>query len=409
VVTLLALGLVSCGGESPDNDEQRPGPPPPRSDRRGLVTGLAEANPALLSTGQVPPEFAPWRDAVAALRPRHFRLLVDWRKIQPDAHAPPDWTAPADGCLRGLAPCAPSAGVRDLLRAVRSRQEADGGWEVVVVPFGVPEWAGRAGAGCGEDRLPRVDAYRALVRSLRDLGDAERVALRWWSPWNEPNHPAFLSPQRAACAAGAKAVSPEAYAGLVRALREELGAEARIVLGELAGYERPRPRATAAAEFAADLPRDVVCAGTVWAQHAYVVAEGDAGTPLAADPDAAGSLDLVDDVLAALDAHGCPAEHRLWVTETGVGGPRAGARRPRDPASLRAACRAMDRALRAWARHPRVEAAFQYSFREDTAFPVGLADAALTRLYPSYEPWRAWGRPGAPPPPASCAPGEGPN
>jgi hypothetical protein len=392
-----ALVLAGCGEDRPDPQRSDPRPAPAPTDRRGLVTGLAEANAALLLAGDVPRELAPWRDRAAALRPRFFRLVLDWRKVQPQADVPPNWDVAVDGCLRGTPPCAPSRGVRDLLRAVRSRQQADGGWEVVVVPFGVPDWAAAPAEGCGAVRLPSIDAYRALLGSLRRLGDEEGVRLRWWAPWNEPNHPAFLSPQRSACAADAAPVSPDAYAELARAARDELGPDARLVLGELAGYDRARPRATAAAEFAAALPRDVACSGAVWGQHAYV---GQEGSALAGDPDAAGSLDLVDAVLAALDAHACPQRHRVWITETGVGGPRAGAERPADRAALVEGCRAMDSALRAWARHPRVEAAFQYTFREDTAFPVGLVDAALTRTYPSYDVWRGWGVPGPPPAPA---------
>jgi hypothetical protein len=62
----------------------------------------------------------------------------------------------------------------------------------------------------------------------------------------------------------------------------------------------------------------------------------------------------------------------------------------------------MDNALRYWAQDDRVDAAFQYTFREDTSFPVGLADVALDRLYRSYEAWQAWSTPGAPPPTVGC-------
>ena len=63
----------------------------------------------------------------------------------------------------------------------------------------------------------------------------------------------------------------------------------------------------------------------------------------------------------------------------------------------------MDGALRFWAKDPRVDAAFQYTFREDTSFPVGLADASLDRLYRSYDAWQAWSAPGAPPGAIGCA------
>ena len=43
-------------------------------------------------------------------------------------------------------------------------------------------------------------------------------------------------------------------------------------------------------------------------------------------------------------------------------------------------------------RDPRVQAAFQYTFRDDPAFPVGLADPHLTTLYPAYYLWAEWAR-----------------
>jgi hypothetical protein len=79
-------------------------------------------------------------------------------------------------------------------------------------------------------------------------------------------------------------------------------------------------------------------------------------------------------VTAALARHRCPREHRVWITETGA-------------SAGRRACPRMRSALRAWARDPRVDAAFQYSFRDDPVFPVGLADAALTELRPVYRAW----------------------
>jgi hypothetical protein len=418
---VIVVVVTSLGGEpprppAPTATSPHPPAPPAPPDTRGLRTGLTESNPNLLATGAVPPAFTQRRDQAAALRPAYFRLLVDWSRVQPRGDVPPDWTAPSDGCMRGAPPCGPSSGIRDLLRAVRERQRADGGWQVVVVLYGTPDWARRGGqAGCGADLRPDLDAYRALVRSLAGLGRQEGVALRWWSPWNEPNHPTFLGPQRAACERDAQPLSPGEYAGIARALQGELRTVepgARLVLGEVAGYDRARPRAVGAAEFARDLPRDVACAGDVWAQHAYVRATddvpagdgGDEGSPsLAGDAGDAGDPALLRDVLAALDSHGCPRPHRLWITETGVGGPRTGEERPADAATDRRGCEAMDAALRAWAQDPRVDAAFQYTFREDSAFPVGLSDPSLSRLYRAYTAWADWGTPGPAPARADCA------
>ena len=250
------------------------------------------------------------------------------------------------------------------------------------------------------------------MRSFRELAAQESVAVHWWSPWNEPNHPEFLGPQRAACDAGAQALTPTEYANIAYAMQAELGPGDHLVLGEVAGYDRPRARAVGAAEFAAGLPAQLVCASDVWAQHAYVRPEdtvappGDEDAPsLAGDPDAAGDPALLRDVLRALDAKGCERRHRIWITETGVGGPRTGEDRPADDATDRRACEAMDGALRFWAADPRVDAAFQYTFREDDLFPTGLIKTDLSSAYPALAEWTAWGgtrKPTDPPPPNAC-------
>jgi hypothetical protein len=143
----------------------------------------------------------------------------------------------------------------------------------------------------------------------------------------------------------------------------------------------------------------VVCSASVYAQHAY--AERDR-------PESARRP--VDQLEAALDRRPCALDKPIWVTETGVGGPDVGGDRTGGLASLRRDCRALDAALRRWDVDPRVQAAFQYTFRDDPSFPVGLADARLTRTWPAYDEWLAWGGdrpPGAPAPdlPAACSAG----
>lgn len=361
-------------------------PPPPSLPQAGeapLVAGLTEANPHLIAPGEQPPGFAPWRDRAAALRMTYLRVLVDWRRVQPSADAPPDFAQPADGCLRGHPPCAPFAGIVDQLRAARAA-----GMTPVIVVLNTPEWAAAPARGCeardagAAARMPAdLDAYRALVRALLELGRAEGIELPWWAPWNEPNHPLFLGPQRRACDDGAPALTPALYADLARAMGAELDAapgEQRIVLGEVAGFDAPRDNAVGAAEFAAQLPRDVACAGAVWGQHAYVRVDDELAAD-AGEAAAPGSIDVLDAVTEALAGHDCPGgPPPIWITETGT-----------DPATGADGCRAMARALEAWRDDPRVQAVFQYTFREDTAFPVGLADAGLTTLEPAYAAWLA--------------------
>jgi len=376
--------------------------------------GLTETRPTLLWSRAAQPDppagLGPWRDRLAALRPRYYRLLVDWAAIQPDPARPPDWTVATDGCERGRPPCQAFAGIRDVLRAVASQQQAaPGTFEVLVSIYGVPAWAAAPPGGCERaDATPRsrpiseagLAGYRALIGSLAALAREQGVTLRWWSPWNEPNGPFFISPQRARCDRSAPPVSAEVFTRLARAMRGELAAlpgDQRIVLAELAGLTGPRLRGAGVEEFYAALPDDVVCSAAVYAQHAY--AERD-------HPESAQAP--VDQLEAALARRPCAAGKPIWITETGVGGPNVGGERRGGLATLRRDCRALDAALRRWDVDPRVQAAFQYTFRDDPAFPVGLADVGLTRTWPTYDLWLAWAGdrpPGAPAPalPAACA------
>lgn len=375
--------------------------------------GLTETGAALLfhpgAQLDVPSGFTPWRERLSALRPRYFRLMVDWSVVQPLPGQPPNWTLMTDGCVRGHVPCAPFAGVRDQLRAIASQQEAGEGFEVLVSILHVPAWAAAPPSGCERaDATPRsrpvtdegLVAYREMIRSLNDLATGEGVTLRWWSPWNEPNGTFFVSPQRAACDVSSPPVSPAVYTRLALAMNAELAAmpgDQRLVIGELAGFPRPLVRGAGVEEFFDALPDEVVCSAAVYAQHAYA----ERGNPEAAQAP-------VDQLEAALDRRPCARGKPIWITETGVGGPNVGGDRTGGLATLRADCRALDEALRRWDLDPRVQAAFQYLFRDDPAYPVGLADVDLTRLWPAYDLWLAWGGdrpPEGPPPvlPDACA------
>ena len=399
VAAAAAVALLPAAGCGGHHHRQRPA--------RTLAIGITEATPALVWSARdrpaEPPRFAQRRDELAAVRPVYYRLQVSWAAVQPSPGAPPNWDVPQAGCERTTPPCDPFAGVREQLRAVRSAQRAHGGdWRVVVNFLYTPAWAARAPGGCEPGRVDptsrqiapaALPAYRAMVRSLAALGRTEGVALRYWSAWNEPNYRGFASPQRDSCGPGAPSVAPAYYAELVRQLRAALaGVPGRheVLLGEISDAPASGPKSTSTVDFVRGLPTDVVCASDIFAQHVY-----------------AGDTDTRPAVEAALDARRCPRRHRIWITETGVGGRRPGGPRPTDPSSLRAQCRQMDGLLRRWYRDPRVEAAFQYSFREDDLFPVGLVDATLARVYPTYELWRSWGggrRPGDPPPtlPGAC-------
>jgi hypothetical protein len=235
-------------------------------------------------------------------------------------------------------------------------------------------------------------AYRQLVKDVIALGAKVGVDLRYWSAWNEPNHPFFISPQRATCSTAAKPLAVTRYAELTRELEralDEAPGDQEYVVGELAGLDRSKPQSTSIREFLTDLPRDVVCGSTILSQHGYIT-----------------GINPVDDAVKGASTHHCPKQHVVWMTETGVGAPHAGEAKQESAASERRACRQLHRRLVQWYDDPRVTAAFQYTFREDDAFRTGLVSTSLDRAFPVLREWQAWGgtaRPQPTDPPPSHA------
>jgi hypothetical protein len=397
---LLAAVVVlgACGGNkkkaptqsAPAESTSTPAKPAPAeiAPNGGLAIGISEINPDLFWSGKDVGDFGPWRDRLEALKPPLYRLTVDWASLQPSPDGPVDWTKRSDGCMRGLQPCSPYDGIRDTLRALHASQQAGNGFATMVVFYGVPEWAAKPASGCERDDItarsrPITDeglqAYRRMVASLQDLAKSEGVDIRWWSPWNEPNGPFFISPQRQRCSGSSKALSPAVYAKLAGAMRQELKPGQQMVVGELAGLENARKFGASISEFYAGLPDEVVCNAGVFAQHQYAQRGDNAD-----DPGAVGALERV------LDRRSCTRGKPIWVTETGVGGPHVGDERSPSAKATRADCQALNVALRRWNQDPRVTAAFQYTFRDDPVFPVGLVDAKLTHTWPAYDLFEGW-------------------
>jgi len=389
-VAVAAVAGLGAGATAPDAAARRvciprllPCPPattPPASPPDSLATGLTEADPRLLDAANPSSAAAKAID----LRPRYLRVLVDWARVQPRGEREPNWDAPPGGCPARRPRCVSHVGLRTLLETIKARRKADGGWQVLVVPYFTPAWAALRAQGCERPgtlpraRMPKVPAYRAFLRALQRLGDEVGVDLAYWSPWNEPNHPAFLNPQRAACDTASPALAPALYAQLVRAAVQELRSDQRLVLGELAGLDAPRPFGASAAEFVRGLPSDVACAGSAFGQHGYIGKRARKGlTPRAVAPALAASAAsaLVDVVDAELRTHGCGTP--LWITETGT---------------FDHGCRSMAAALKAWSDDPRVDAAFQYTFRDSPSFPVGLVSTSLRTTYGAYAAWYAFSR-----------------
>jgi hypothetical protein len=362
----------------------------------GLAVGVTEPNPNLYGTTPVPAPWEQWRQALGTIHPSYYRLVVDWASIQPSADAPADLSAPNAGCMRAVQPCLGWSGVRDQLRALAARQK-EGGWTALVVITGTPAWAAAPASGCERagaspgSRPPRSDAlgaYEKLVTDLLAAAKQEGAQLSYWSAWNEPNHPAFISPQRPRCDPAAPSQAAAQYSALVHALQQALGGQGQIVLGETAGIMKPTRYATSVPEFIAALPQDVVCASAIWTQHAYI-----------------GGPDPVGPVAEALAARGCPQPKTIWITETGVGPAPSDLSAARAVTDARAGCEELHDRLVQWWNDPRVTVAFQYTLREDDRFPTGLVTTDLAAARPTLAEWTAWGgsrAPAGPPPAATC-------
>ncbi len=359
--------------------------------------GITEFNPNLYAADTPAPE--PWeqvRQAIGTLQPEFFRLVIPWNLLQPAAEQPADLDKPETGCMREVGPCLGWVGVRQQLQALATRQR-EGGWQTLVVLTGTPDWAAAPPSGCEREkttpraRAPRPDAlpaYRQLILDVLKVADEEGASLHFWSPWNEPNLPPFVSPQRAECDADSPSLAPGVYTELARTMigaLDEAPGEQQLVIGETAGLLKNTKLVTSVGQFIEGLPQDIVCASPVYSQHAYI-----------------GGDDPVEQAVTALAAHGCPEPHTIWITETGVGPAPKEYSAVADPAA--AGCRDLHDRLVQWFNDPRVTVAFQYTVREDDKFPVGLFSTDMTEKRPALAEWQAWGggRQSTAPPPASA-------
>jgi len=355
-----------------------------------LAVGFTEPNPNLLwpaGAERLPGPFGRWRDEVSRIQPAYYRLVLDWRALQPDPDGPLVVDRNHDGCMRDRPPCADFGGLREQLQALAARQ-AEGGWQTVVAIGHTPAWAAEPPSGCEREgtearaRPPRADAlpaYRRMVRGVLALASEVGAELRWWNAWNEPNHPFFMSPQRAVCDVASPSVSVGEYVRLNAALQEALDAapgEQERILGDLAGTRGPTEFLTSVREFIAALPADLLCGTRVWAQHAFLAPRDDARV-----------------AREALALRGCAQPHEIWVTETGV---HNGAQ---DPPPLRR-CESLHRRMQEWYLDPQVTVAFQYTLREDDRFAYGLITTGLDAAYPALGLWQAWGGAARPTPDA---------
>lgn len=422
LVIVGATGGYLVGDRSPTSAPRSPPATTSASTPRPptLAVGLVSTDAGVLTPPGAPeiPGFDAARALVEKIAPRFVRIDLRWDLLQPDADRPldPDRVV-GDGCGRESAPpCSGPASLRRTLTALKAAQvRHPGSYRPLISFWGMPTWAGAApAAGCDVDAVragarplapEQEPAYRAAIAGVRAALTAAGIGGADWTPWNEPNAPYFLGPQRAACRADADPISVGAYGRLVAAMDEELQSlhragsarGDRLVVGELATWEAGSARVVPADAFLRALPDAVLCRADVVSLHGYLEARSrrSRGEPVGA-------------ALRELDRRPCLNDRPAWITETGVGAPHSNARRSVRPAVLTEECGLLQRQLQRWWRDPRITAAFQYSVRDDPAFPTGLLNEALTRTYPAAAVWQAWGGsrdPAAVPPalPAGCA------
>ena len=181
--------------------------------------------------------------------------------------------------MREVGPCLGWAGVREQLQGARvapARGRVDRRWSCSP---STPDWAAtpprrlRASATPRRARAPshppRAWPPTARLRDRRDLAWAPRGGpgiCAGGIPWNQANHPAFVSPQRESAATRRSAPSraPAVYTrDRRRSPRLELDAapgDQQLVLGELSGTTRLMKtvrHGTSVGEFVDALPDDV--------------------------------------------------------------------------------------------------------------------------------------------------------
>jgi len=269
------------------------------------------------------------------------RFWVSWSDIAPAGDVKPsafDATDPSDPAYRWDATD----------RAIRAVVAA--GLQPIVTISAAPRWAEHAQPGdeslsAGErfEGTVRPDAgeFAAFARAITRRysgGFAGLPRVRWWQPWNEPNHHNDLNPQfdiapDKPATNDTPLLAPAIYRGLLQgfaAAAHSVHADNVVIAGGLAPFFRPSPggRAAAPLTFMRDLlcmdarNRPKACPGgplefDVWSMHPYT--SGDARHHANSPFDVSlGDVPEMARVLRAAERAGHVKARRkvpLWVTE----------------------------------------------------------------------------------------------
>src|SRR3954454_19239496 len=291
-------------------------------------------------------------DQIQGMGVKWLRVVILWRSVAPSSGSS---TPPAgfDG-----------AGQDGYLWAPYDREideaRARGINVLVTISGPIPKWA----SGNHKSYTYKPNAAR-FQRFVTAVGNRYRDQVNLWSVWNEPNHPAFLTPQFAGRKGHRYAYSPKLYRGLFfaadRGLRASGNGHDRLLMGETA------PRGTGKVVAPLRFLRGVLAPrgsfpADGYAHHAYTTAAGPGFVPRNPDDVTIGALSRLTRALdAEARAHRIRRNMPIYLTEFGIQSqpdPFIGV-----PYQRQAEYRSIAEWF-AW-RDPRVAAFSQYLMRDD--------------------------------------------
>ena len=247
-----------------------------------------------------------------------MRVLLNWREVAPaNPSSGFDASNPGDPQYRW-------AKFEGEVRAA-----AAAGLSPIVVIRSAPDWAEANGPGKDGTVAPDPNQFArfAHAAATRYSGGFQGLPrIRYWQPWNEPNHFGFLNPQGGLAAVGHYRLLVNAFADAVHAVR----ADNAVIAGGMAPFRNDAGDALVIAPLA--FMRELLCVSggrhpkatcdtrikfDIWSHHPYT-----SGNPthVAANPDDASisALPQMRRMLSAATRSGhivSGGPVRFWVTE----------------------------------------------------------------------------------------------
>jgi hypothetical protein len=247
-----------------------------------------------------------------------MRVLLNWREVAPAAYpAGFDPSNPGDPRYRW----------QKFEGEVRAAAAA--GLQPIVVIRSAPDWASGGGPGRAGTVQPDPNQFARFAHAAAERysgGFQGLPRIRYWQPWNEPNHFGFLNPQAGLAAVGHYRLLVNAFADAVHAVR----ADNAVIAGGMAPFRNDAADALVIPPLA--FMRELLCVSAgrqpkatcdtrikfdIWSHHPYT-----AGSPThdAANADDASisALPQMRRMLSAATRAGhivSSGPVRFWVTE----------------------------------------------------------------------------------------------